>query len=42
VGAARLKAASNLLLLQDLAAEHGLAIFQAGAGWTALAFSAIQ
>jgi predicted ATPase/DNA-binding winged helix-turn-helix (wHTH) protein len=33
---------ANLFLLQDLAAEHGLAIFQAGAVWTALAFSAIR
>jgi predicted ATPase/DNA-binding winged helix-turn-helix (wHTH) protein len=33
---------ANLSLLKDLAAEHGLSIFRAGAAWTALAFSAIQ
>jgi predicted ATPase/DNA-binding winged helix-turn-helix (wHTH) protein len=33
---------ADLSLLQDLAAQHGLAIFQAGAAWTALAFSAIE
>ena len=33
---------ANLSLLQDLAAQHGLWIFQAGAAWTALAFAAIQ
>jgi predicted ATPase/DNA-binding winged helix-turn-helix (wHTH) protein len=33
---------ANLFLLQELAATHGLSIFQAGAAWASLAFSAIH
>ena len=32
----------NLFRLRDLAAKHGLSIFEAGAAWAALAFSAIH
>jgi predicted ATPase/DNA-binding winged helix-turn-helix (wHTH) protein len=35
-------AKANLALLQELAAKHGLSIFQAGATWADRAFAAIQ